>query len=114
MAVVHPRRLFPPCPSIPSVTAGEGQAAAAATAEDWLRCSLLHLGASQGAKADQLGPVVHTKISIPRFAGWKLRGFVVFLLIHQSPGSWEDWTPELLQVKNSKSNIFLVVFLYSN
>lgn len=32
----------------------------------------------------------------------------------QSPASWEDWTPELLQVKNSKSNIFLVVFLYSN
>jgi len=37
-----------------------------------------------------------------------------FFLIHCIPGSWEDWNPKLLQVKNSKSNIFLVVFLYSN
>lgn len=37
-----------------------------------------------------------------------------FFLIHCIPVSWEDWNPKLLQVKNSKSNIFLVVFLYSN
>lgn len=38
----------------------------------------------------------------------------VFIFNPPKPVSWEDWTPELLQVKNSKSNIFLVVFLYSN
>lgn len=42
-------------------------------------------------------------------------GFLlVFLLLHEIPLSWEDWTSELLLVKNSKSNIFLAVFLYSN
>jgi len=44
----------------------------------------------------------------------EVKGGLLFFLIHQSPVSWEDWTLELLQVKNSKSNIFLVVFLYSN
>ncbi|XP_053860104.1 uncharacterized protein LOC128822428 [Vidua macroura] len=52
-----------------------------------------------------------------RRGGWaRMDSSCTFLefSICQSPVSWEDWTPELLQVKNSKSNIFLVVFLYSN
>lgn len=95
------RSLVPPCPE-PQPGAGSGHGRRGG------------LAAGRGEPGCAVGSCTHTDFCTALC--WMEVGGVLlgFFLIHQSPVSWEDWTPELLQVKNSKSNIFLVVFLYSN